>query len=126
VQSEIEAIETEISAQEALIARIDQNIKAEARIKDLKAQEPRLAAEYERIEKELYLTDLLIRAKVSLLTEKINSKFELARFKLFEVAINGGVRECAEVTYLGVPYGGQKPGFLRCRSRSSPAAAKAT
>jgi DNA repair exonuclease SbcCD ATPase subunit len=104
IVAEIQTIETEISAQEALIAQIDQNAKAEARIKDLKAQERKLASEYERIEKELYLTDLFIRVKVSQLTDRINAKFQLARWKLFDVAINGGLQECAEVTYLGVPY----------------------
>ena len=105
VQSEIEAIEAEISTQEALIAQIDQNIKAETRIKDLKAQERKLASEYERIEKELYLTDLFIGAKVSMLTDKINSKFTLARFKLFSENINGGLDPCCESAYQGVPYG---------------------
>ena len=32
--------------------------------------------------------------KVNMLEEKINSKFELARFKLFDIRINEGVREC--------------------------------
>lgn len=103
--AEIQAIEAEISSQEALIAQIDLNAKGEARIKELKAQERKLASEYERIEKELYLTDLFIRAKVSMLTEKINSKFILARFKLFSEQINGGIEPCAEVMVDGVPYG---------------------
>jgi len=30
-----------------------------------------------------------VRAKVSLLEDKINSKFKLARFKLFEQQVNG-------------------------------------
>jgi hypothetical protein len=76
----------------------------EKRIEELKAQEKKLAAEYERLEGELYLTEEFIRQKVSLLEEKINSKFEMARFKLFNVLVNGAVEECCETTYQGVPF----------------------
>jgi hypothetical protein len=41
---------------------------------------------------------------VQLLEEKINSRFQHARFKLFNVLINGGVEECCETLYQGVPY----------------------
>ncbi len=75
-----------------------------ARIEELGQQERDLAAEYERLEQELYLTEEFIRAKVNLLEEKINSRFKLARFKLFNTLINGGVEECCETLYDGVPY----------------------
>jgi hypothetical protein len=52
----------------------------------------------------LYLTEEFIRAKVQMLEGKINSKFRMARFKLFDVLVNGGVEETAETMYNGVPY----------------------
>jgi hypothetical protein len=42
---------------------------------------------------------------VDLLDEKINSRFEFARFKLFEVQINQGLKDCCVTTYNSVPYG---------------------
>jgi hypothetical protein len=39
-----------------------------------------------------------------MLEEKINGKFRLARFKLFDVQVNGGISECCETTFQGVPY----------------------
>ena len=74
------------------------------RIKELEAQEKELAAEYERMEKELYLTEQFTRAKVQLMDEKINSKFRFARFKMFEQQVNGGLADCCETLYKGVPY----------------------
>lgn len=74
------------------------------RIEELSLQERELAAEYEKLEHELYLTEEFIRTKVNLLTEKINSKFKYARFKLFETQINGGLTEVCETIYEGVPY----------------------
>lgn len=80
------------------------------RIAQLKEEERSLAAEYEALEKQLYLTEEFIRTKVRLLDEKINSKFKLARFKLFNTLINGGIEECCETTHDGVPFGNLNSG----------------
>ena len=42
---------------------------------------------------------------MGLLEDKINSKFKLARFKLFEQQVNGALNEVCDTTYKGVPYG---------------------
>ena len=36
--------------------------------------------------------------------DKINSKFRMARFKLFDIQVNGQLVECCETTFNGVPY----------------------
>ena len=74
------------------------------RITELEEQQKKLAAEFERLEEELHLCDEFVRAKVRLLEERINSRFRFARFKLFDVQVNGGLAECCEVTYNGVPF----------------------
>jgi chromosome segregation ATPase len=79
--------------------------KAEQRIGELMAAEKKLATEFEKIEGELYICDLCIRLKVGMLTERINSRFELVRWKLFEEQVNGGLSECCEITVNGIPYG---------------------
>ena len=56
------------------------------------------------MDKMLYLTDLFIKTKVAMLTEKINSHFKLCKFNLFEEQINGGLNEVCEVTVNGVNY----------------------
>jgi DNA repair exonuclease SbcCD ATPase subunit len=78
--------------------------RANKRIEQLKQEESELALEFERLEEELYLTEEFTRTKVSLLEEKINSKFKFARFKLFEQQVNGGLEDKCETTYLDVPY----------------------
>ena len=75
-----------------------------ARIAELEAQQRTLAAEFERLEEELGLCEEFVRAKVRLLEERINSRFHLARFKLFDQQVNGGIAECCETTYNGVPF----------------------
>lgn len=104
IQTEIDVLEQEIASRERSLLLIEQQLQGKKRIKDLESQEKTLAAEFERLQDQLYLTDQFIRQKVSLFDSKINSRFKLARFKLFSQNINGGLEECCEATYNGVPY----------------------
>ena len=79
-------------------------IRDRARIAELMVEERQLAAEFENIEGELFVTEEFVRAKVKLLEENINSKFGIARFKLFNVLVNGAVEECCETMVNGVPW----------------------
>lgn len=74
------------------------------RIEELKAEERELANKIAELEGQEYLTEQFVRTKVNLLEEKINGKFKLARFKMFNTLINGGLEECCETLYNGVPY----------------------
>ena len=75
-----------------------------ARIKELEDKETELATSFELKQHSVLLIEEFIKTKVSLVTDKINSKFSLVKFKLFEEQINGGINECCEITYNGVPW----------------------
>jgi chromosome segregation ATPase len=104
IQKEIDTLADAITALEQAAARLEARKNGAKRIEDLKAEERKLAAEFEELEQQLYLTEEFIRTKVRLLEDKINSKFQMARFKLFETQVNGALAECCETTYNGVPY----------------------
>ena len=104
VQKEIDDLSDAIRALEQAKARLEARESGLKRIEELKAEERKLAAEYEDLERQLYLTEEFIRAKVRLLEDRINSKFRMARFKLFDVQVNGAISETCETTYNGVPY----------------------
>jgi len=104
IQKEIDEINSDITALEQAQARLETWEKGIKRIEELKAEERRLAKEYEGLERQLYLTEEFIRTKVRLLEDRINSKFQMARFKLFETQVNGALSECCETTFNGVPY----------------------
>lgn len=105
IGSEIDRLNESIVDTEGKLARIRQGAMTRKRIDDLKAQERNLAKEYERLEGELALLDLFTITKVGLIDCKINSHFNLARFKLFNPLINGGLEDCCEVMDIhGVPY----------------------
>ncbi|MDI9418751.1 MAG: hypothetical protein QM399_01050, partial [Bacillota bacterium] len=105
IQKEADEISGAIQALEQAAARFKARENGLKRIEELKAEERKLAAEYEELEQQLYLTEEFIRAKVRLLEDRINSKFRMARFKLFDEQVNGALAECCETTFNGVPYG---------------------
>lgn len=104
IQKEADEISGAIQALEQAKARFEARESGLKRIEELKAEERKLAAEFEELERQLYLTEEFIRTKVKLLEERINSKFRMARFKLFETQVNGAIAECCETTFNGVPY----------------------
>lgn len=74
------------------------------RILELENQQQKLVAEKNALDEASFLMDEFIKAKVNMLEENINSRLKLARFKMFNVMLNGNVEECCETTYKGVPY----------------------
>ena len=74
------------------------------RILELENQQQKLVAEKNALDEAAFLMDEFIKVKVNMLEENINSRFKLARFKMFNVMLNGNVEECCETTYKGVPY----------------------
>lgn len=90
-------LETELNKYEEA-KRID------TRVAELESQQAELAAEKSKLDEASYLMDEFIKAKVNMLEDVINSRFKLARFKMFNVMLNGNVEECCETTYKGVPY----------------------
>lgn len=109
--ADIEKIEKELatlgdakSLLQKEFAKKEQLENAEKRIKELRQQQKELSKEFEKYESQLFLVEEFTKAKIELLDEKINSRFVNAKFKLFEEQINGGLQECCQVTYKGVPY----------------------
>ncbi len=106
IQQEIQNLQSELDEIERARARKEQYDLGMKRIQELKEQEKELAKAFEKLESEMYLTEQFIRTKVNMLESKINSRFKLARFKLFEQQINGGLSEVCEALFNGVPYSG--------------------
>lgn len=104
IEEESRVLRTKRSELNTLIAQQAHVEASKKRVIELEAQQQELASEFEKLEKELFLTEEFIRSKVELLEEKINSKFKHARFKLFDTQINGGLKEVCETTFEGVPY----------------------
>ncbi|MBE6598724.1 MAG: hypothetical protein E7638_04715 [Ruminococcaceae bacterium] len=85
--------------------------ESEKRIEELTAYDRELALRLGENDRLTFLCEEFTRHKVSLIEEGVNGHFRLARFKLFDVQVNGGLVDCCEATADGVPYGSVNHGM---------------
>lgn len=108
---EITELEIKISDNKTERMKLEQELnkfaeikRIEARVSELEAKQAELSEDKMKLDEASYLMDEFVKAKVNMLEENINARFKLARFKMFNVMLNGNVEECCETTYKGVPY----------------------
>ncbi len=105
LEDEIEKIGQAIDALNEAKARLELHQQGKKRIEELMDREKTLAAEYESIEKMIFLTEEFDRTKTKMLEDKINNQFSLVKWRLFKEQMNGGVEEVCQAMINGVPYG---------------------
>ena len=79
------------------------NFKVKERIAELEAEQKEVGQKIAEQEQMIDLVEDFIRAKMNMISEKINEMFKIVSFKLFDVQINGGIKETCECTVNGVP-----------------------
>lgn len=104
IKSKIEVLKAALAESESKVARVEGCETSKKRIAELETEQKELAGVFENIESELFLMESFTRKKVEILEGKVNSRFKLARFKLFKQNINGGLEDCCEVLYNGTPF----------------------
>ena len=102
--SEIAVINSDIADIDAQLAKATNNANIDERIEQLQTELKSIAQKIADAEKMLYLFDNFIMAKLDSISANINGHFRMAKWKLFETQINGGISECCEATYNGVPF----------------------
>ena len=96
-------LRSEMAEFERKIASAD-NSAIDERISQLQAEQREVAQKVADQEKMIYLLESFIRYKMDMISESINGKFDGICFKLFELQVNGGLKETCECTVDGVPY----------------------
>ena len=91
--------QAEIDKAQRGIAAASQRASGLTRIKALTDREKELSALYESLERSLFLCEQFVRAKVKLLTDRINGRFQRTTFRLFREQLNGGLTECCDVLW---------------------------
>ena len=95
--TEAESLKAELDSWKAKLVLLDLADAQNERIKELETEETKLAKEYQKCERAVYLCDLFIRVKVKAINDSINEHFHNVRFRLFIEQINGGIKEDCEV-----------------------------
>jgi len=78
--------------------------RTNARIKELTKTEKDLSQQLANLEKTEFQINEFIKARTDLIEERINNKFSMVRFKMFDQQINGAEVETCETLISGVPF----------------------
>ena len=105
LNAELEDLQTQLIECEKKIAMSQKNIEIDERIEELQEEQRITAQKIADVEKMLYLLDEFIKYKLDKISDSINAMFDGISFKLFDIQLNGGVKEVCECTVNGVPYG---------------------
>lgn len=105
IQAEIEDLRRQQNDLRNLLAEALAAKNSQKRIDELNEREQVLAKEHGRLSELVFLCEEFTRVKVAMLEEQINSKFSVARFRLFESNLtNDGITECCDTVFEGVPF----------------------
>lgn len=108
VVNDLKAEKVDLQAQldevNKVIAQAANNVAIDDRIEMLRNEQKEIGQKVADQEQMLYLLEEFIRFKLDKISDSINSHFKTVNFKLFEMQLNGGMKDCCECTVNGVPY----------------------
>ena len=104
LKAEKSDLQARLDEANAIIAKASMNVEIDERIADLQAEQKEIGQKVADQEQMLYLLEEYIRFKLDKISDSINSHFKTVNFKLFEMQLNGGMKDCCECTVNGVPY----------------------
>lgn len=107
IRIEIDRLKQQVSEEKYKLSAINnelyaskQNTECEKRIQELQEELRGVSQKIADCEKVLYAVENYVKA----ISKRINDRFDGLNFLLFKNQVNGGVAECCEITYRGVPY----------------------
>lgn len=103
-KSDKEKLKSQLDEVNKVIAQAANNVMIDDRIETLRDEQKEIGQKVADQEQMLYLLEEFIRFKLDKVSESINSHFKTVNFKLFEMQLNGGMKDCCECTVNGVPY----------------------
>ena len=104
LKAEKSDLQSQLDEVNKIIAKASMNVEIDERISQLQSEQKEIGQKVADQEQMLYLMEEFIRFKLDKVSESINSHFKTVNFKLFEMQLNGGMKDCCECTVNGVPY----------------------
>lgn len=101
----LDALDTQTSVLEARKAEADAYQQNADRLLELRAELAALSKEFSDTESKLDVIERFQRERIRMVEGRVAEKFRLAEFRLFKEQVNGGIAECCDVTYKGIPWG---------------------
>jgi DNA repair exonuclease SbcCD ATPase subunit len=98
-------IQGQIEVLQGVLATKQHIEDAKDRVEELKEELKKATSNAAKCEKVLYLIEQFEKAKMNLLSERINQKFKLVKWQLFRPQKNGGIEQVCIPMVHGSPYG---------------------
>lgn len=98
------SIQVEINEIKSKLLLETQIASANERIEQLKLEEKSLAQQIADVEKTQFTIERFEKLKMTALEEKVNSKFKMVKFRMFDTQVNGGESPDCEIMVNGVPF----------------------
>ena len=96
LETALSAVTAEKLRHDAVLAKEQTLADTRRRIADLQAEQRTAAAEVEQMDRLIAMCEEFTRYRVQAITESVNSKFRLTRWRLFTEQVNGGLADCCE------------------------------
>lgn len=96
LETALSAVTAEKLRHDAVLAKEQTLSDTRRRIADLQAEQRTAAAEMEQMDRLIAMCEEFTRYRVQAITESVNSKFRLTRWRLFTEQVNGGLADCCE------------------------------
>lgn len=96
LETALSAVTAEKLRHDAVLAKEQTLSDTRRRIADLQAEQRTAGAEMEQMDRLIAMCEEFTRYRVQAITESVNSKFRLTRWRLFTEQVNGGLADCCE------------------------------
>ena len=104
LENEFREITAKILENDAVLAKEQQLADTRRRVTKLQEEQRSCAAQVEEMDRMIEMCEEFARYRVQSVEDSVNRQFKLARFRLFNEQINGGLADCCDVMVDGVPY----------------------
>lgn len=96
LEADLAAVTAEKLTHDAVLAKEQTLADTRRRIAALQAEQRTAAAEMEQMDRLIAMCEEFTRYRVQAITESVNSRFRLTRWRLFTEQVNGGLADCCE------------------------------
>lgn len=96
LETALSAVTAEKLTHDAVLAKEQTLADTRRRIAALQAEQRTAAAEMEQMDRLIAMCEEFTRYRVQAITESVNSRFRLTRWRLFTEQVNGGLADCCE------------------------------
>ena len=104
LKQEREQLDEQIKEVEASLAKLAYIAEINTRIAELAENKRALAQQIASLERVAFQIDAYEKAHIELVESRVNAKFAIVKWKMFDEQINGGLAPTCEATVNGTPY----------------------